>query len=151
MALGDVTDRGHYTEVEILASATATNGPPSGATAGIEVNALKIYGEHIPDVMALKVYSTAGSGSMTCDLRLWTYSTTGTVWLPPGTGTGGVAAGAKGSLNGGVQITETEADKIQHVELVQFLEHFDRLYLEIVGIGGTSTAITGILVIPRQN
>src|ERR1044072_9950043 len=76
MALGAIVDTvaGRSYTIELLASATAANGIPSGASAGIEWNAAK-FG----DSARIAVNSTAGSGTMTVAVRLWQYS--GTVWF----------------------------------------------------------------------
>lgn len=145
MALGDITDNGISKEIELLASATGTNSPPSGAAAGIAINDARLYGKN-PDRARLIIYSTAGSGTMTATFRLWGYSAAGSVWVPVGTGTGA----AKGTVNAGAAIDETGTDAIRHSELVELWGHFDRLYLEITAIGGTATAVTAQLLIAPE-
>lgn len=145
MALGDVTTSGDRITIELLASAIATNSPPSGSSAGISVQAIadaNVYG--IPRNVSLILASTAGSVTMTVSARLWAYD--GTRWLPVGTG----GDSTKGMLNNGATIGETGSDTIRHVEPVDLIEHFQRLYLEIVTIGGTATAVTGYLAWYRQ-
>jgi hypothetical protein len=145
MALGTVTTSGDYITIELLASATAGNSPPSGASAGLAVSAIADANQFgIPRNVSLILASTAGSDTMTVSARLWGYD--GTRWLPVGTG----GDGTKGMLNGGATIGETGSNTIRHVEPLDLLEHFSRLYLELVTIGGTSTAVTGYLSWYRQ-
>jgi hypothetical protein len=92
---------------------------------------------------AIVVNSTAGSGTMTVTLKLWVYSNAVAEWLPYGTD---ATAADKGKLNEGNAIAEVNADSIVHAELVNGLVNFDRVYLEITAIGGTSTAIDAYLV-----
>jgi hypothetical protein len=47
-----------------------------------------------------------------------------------------------------VAIPETGTDAIDYSEDIGDLRAVDRLYLEIVAIAGTSTAVTGALVLP---
>jgi hypothetical protein len=146
MALGDVTERGYNKTIELLASATATNSAPASATAGIDMNSA-LTGSRMPPAAGILIKSTAGSGTMTVTLKLWAYNTAAAVWAPCGTGSDGTA---KGILNEGSAITEISADLIRHFEVVNLPAVFDRLYLEITAIGGTSTAITAYLIVPTQ-
>lgn len=136
MAIGDVTQTisGQSCMVEILASATATNGAPSGATAGCDINALNPYGL-VPTTARVGVVSTAGSGTMTVTLRLWGYM--GGMWV------------VLKSLNNGSAIAETGTDSIAYSEEVSTIHVCARLYLEITAIAGTSTAVTGYVWIAR--
>jgi hypothetical protein len=145
MALGTVTTSGDHITIELLASATATNSPPSGASAGLAVTAIADANQFgIPRNVSLILRSTAGSDTMTVSGRLWVYD--GTAWSAPGTG----GDSTKGMLNNGATIGETGSNTIRHVEPVDLLEHFQRLYLELVTIGGTDTAVTGYLAWYRQ-
>ena len=141
MAIGDVTQvvTGSLYKVELLASVTATNGAPSGASAGLEINALRGFGS-IPSTVCIEVVSTAGSGTMTATYRVWGYG--GTNWFPLGTGGTGTT---KGTLNSGSADTEVSADALRHVETLNYPGFFSRLYLEITAIGGTATAVTGFV------
>lgn len=135
-----------YDAYRLLDAATATNSPPSGAAAGLDVSAIGGTFNRIP-VAELQVYSTAGSASMTCTLKLWGYDTVSTKWFPIGVGTGA----AKGLLNGGAAIDEGPvADVISHSEPLYDLGCFSRIYLEITAIGGTGTSITANICIPRE-
>ena len=129
-------------KITLLTAATATNSAPSGGSAGVETNGLKVGG-NVPDTCTVLVYSSAGSGTMTATIRMWGYSNS--IWLPLGTGASG-AADTKGVLNENVAIAETSADFIAHAEPLSYCGHFDRLYAEVTAIGGTSTAINVVVV-----
>ena len=150
MALGTVsTIEGDLVAIEILASATATNSPPSGASAGVSVDAIKAaFGGILPDEVSLRIASTAGSASMTATFKLWGYHGSPiTQWTACGTGAGA----SKGLINGGAAVDEGPvADTIAHAEPVTSLAHFQRIYLEITAIGGTSTAVTAWLVARKR-
>lgn len=137
MALGTVTDlTGDAKAIELLASAIATNGAPTG-TAGIDIQAVKALLGFLPKKLRVALRSTAGSGTMTATLRLW--GRLGTLgWVP------------LVNLNAGAALAEVGADLLAFSEAVEAIEGVDRLYLEIVAIGGTSTAVTGYLVAGRQ-
>lgn len=144
MAVGDattVTDDGAIA-IELLATATATNGVPSGASAGLAVSTIEAALTRVPPELTLSVYSNAGSGSMSATLRLWFYDPVAADWFPAGTGTDAL----KGVINAGAAIGETSADKIRHMEPVWFPWHVSRVYLEIVAIAGTATALKANLI-----
>lgn len=128
MSLGTITDiiAGESVQVEILASATAANGVPTG-TAGVDINSLRIRGE-IPLTIRCGVVSTAGSGVMQVTLKVWLKTAAG--WVV-----------AK-SLNSGSAIDETSANSIAYSEDVPIIAA-SRIYMEIVAISGTNTAVTG--------
>lgn len=142
MALGDVTttiaNQSHV--VELLASATATNGTPT-STAGIEVNALKI-GAFMPDECRIGIRSTAGSGTMTVTLRAWIRA--GGIWFRALDLNASSAA-----PHTAVAIPETGTDSILFSERLSGLRGADRIYLEVVAIAGTSTAVTGYAIVGR--
>jgi hypothetical protein len=148
MALGTVTA---YPDQEsksivILAPVTATNSPPSGASAGIATTEISNLFNFMPSDAALLLYSTAGSGTMTATARLWGYHPSAADWFPIGTG----AAATKGQINAVSTLDETGADKIRHCELLALAGLIgSRLYIEITAIGGTSTAVTAELVVRR--
>jgi hypothetical protein len=136
MAIGAITDiiPGESYAVELLASAIAANGAPTG-NAGLEINALRKLGA-IPSILRVGVKSTAGSGTMTVTLRVWLkFGSIG--WMV-----------AK-SLNAGSAIAETGNDTLDYSEEVQTAYGADRIYLEIVAIAGTSTAVTGYALVGR--
>lgn len=145
-AIGDTTaiGNGEVKVVEVLASATATNSPPS-ANAGVAVASLSQYGL-VPQKGALVIASTAGSGTMTATFRLWgKLPVASGIWVPLGPG----ADATKGVLNTGSAIGETGTDTLRHSEMVENLGMFERLYVEITAIGGTSTAVTAWMVVQR--
>ena len=135
-------------KLKLLNAATATNSPPSGATAGFPMRQGmdgQLVGSGFrddTDEFMFIVRSTAGSGTMTVTLRLWGYQGDAGVWVPLGTGTDAL----KGTLNEQAALGETEANTIGHAELVMGLRHFDRVYLEVSAIGGTATAISAWLI-----
>lgn len=140
MALGDVTliNGDNAALVEILASATVANGVPTG-NAGVALQDVKAAlgqtGE-LPKKVRVGCLSTAGSGTMTVQLRLWLRM-----------GSYGWVAGQ--NLNAGVAIAEDGNDVIQYSEVVDLFDVADRCYLEIVAIAGTSTAVKGFIAISR--
>jgi hypothetical protein len=144
MAAGDVTvlGNGETCEVLVLDAATATNSPPSGASAGISVDLLGKFGS-IPNAVGVKVWSTAGSGTMTVTIKLWGRSNT--TWVPVGAG----ADTTKGEINVVAAIGETTADSLVHSEVMNYPGMFQRIYAEIVAIGGTSTAVSVALLVHR--
>ena len=147
-AVGDVTavNGGEAKAIELLAATTATNSPPSGGSAGLSVNELRQYGQ-LPDRAVLALASTAGSGTMTVTCRLWGHLPTASgIWVPLGPG----ADATKGQINSVAAIGETGADTIRHSEVIENLALFDRLYLEVTAIGGTSTSVTAWLVVRRS-
>ena len=124
--------------IELLASAAATNGIPT-STAGIDCNLLRSKGR-IPDKIRVGVASTAGSGTMTVTLRVW--GRAGAVWFRLKDLNASSAA-----PHTAVAISETSADAIQYSEEVSGMSGCDRLYLEIVAIAGTLTAVTGYAIV----
>lgn len=142
MAIGAETDTiiGKSHVVELLASANAANGIPSGATAGISVNQLEKYLFKVPDKIRVGCVSTAGSGTMTVTLRVW--GRAGALWFRLKDLNASSAAPSTA-----VAIAETSADAIQYSEEVSGVSGCDRIYLEIVAIAGTSTAVTGYAIV----
>lgn len=120
----------------ILDARATTNSAPSGSSAGLAIPSADIW--PLPDDVVVLVYSTAGSGTMTATIKLWGYVTAAAMWVPLGVG----ADTTKGTLNAGAAIGETSADVLRHSEIVSGLFGFDRVYAEVVAIGGTSTAVT---------
>lgn len=142
MALGAKVDTiaGESWTIELLASAIAANGLPS-AGAGIDCNDLRLSGK-IPDKIRVGVNSTAGSGTMTVTLRVW--GRAGGIWFRLKDLNASSAA-----PHTAVAIPETSADSIKYSEIVEGVSGCDRLYLEIVAIAGTSTAVTGYAIVGR--
>lgn len=142
MALGDVTvilaDKSHA--VEILASATAANGIPSGSN-GVETNALRER-NRAPDRIRVGIKSTAGSAVMTVSLRVWFRFGATVGWM-----VGKAIEASSATPQTAVAIAETTADAIAYTESVELPAAADRIYLEIVAIGGTATAVTGFALV----
>lgn len=134
--------------LQLLTAATATNGVPSGATAGFSLKgrtpgkpqANTWYHRNSGEVV---VKSTAGSGTMTVTLRLWGYNAQSAAWHPLGSD---ATEANRGVLNAKSAIDEDGADVLTHAEPVTGLAGFIRIYLEITAIGGTLTAISAWLV-----
>jgi hypothetical protein len=140
MALGAKTDTvaGGTFVIELLASATATNGIPT-STAGVSVNDLRLNTK-VPDKIRVGVNSTAGSGTMTVTLRVW--GRAGAIWFRLKDLNASSAA-----PHTAVAIPETSTDAIQFSEEVCGVSGCDRLYLEILAIAGSSTAVTGYAIV----
>ena len=141
MALGDKTTtiEGRAYAIELLASATAANGIPSASTAGISTNSLADLGR-VPDKIRVGVKSTAGSGTMTVTLRVWGYA--GAIWFRLKDLNASSAA-----PHTAVAIAETSADALQYSEEVTGISGCARIFLEVVAIAGTSTAVTGYALV----
>jgi hypothetical protein len=143
MALGTETEivSGQSYAVEILASATAANGVPTG-TAGVSINQLANFGR-IPSFLRCAVVSTAGSGTMTVTIRVWMrLGSLGWVVAAP-------FNAASTAPQAAVAIAETSADSIAYSEVVELSDVADRIYMEIVAIAGTATAVTGYALVAR--
>lgn len=154
MALGTVTVKSNAKrEICLLEAVTAANGVPSGASAGVACYPTSLMGPSDEGACysgrsareASIVVKGVGTGTVTMTLRLWGYLAVAGVWVPLGTG----ADADKGKLNGGAAIGEVATDVALHAEPVVMVGDFDRLYLEVVAIGGTGTAVSAWLVTPR--
>ena len=120
----------------LLTAATATTSAPTSGSDGVAFVRNPIAADH--GARPLRPRSTAGSGTMTCTLKLWGY-TPADGWSPLGTH---ATAATKGILNAGSAIDETAADEIDHAEVILGLQQFTRLAAQVTAIGGTSTAVT---------
>jgi hypothetical protein len=143
MALGTETDiiAGQSYAVEMMASVIAANNPPSGA-AGISVNQLANFGS-VPQFLRCAVVSTAGSGTMTVTVRIWMrLGAIGWIVARPFNASSAAPQTA-------VAISETSADSIAYSEVVELSATCDRLYMEVVAIAGTNTAVTGYALVGR--
>ena len=129
----------------VLSGATSTNSAPSGGSAGVEVQALDIGNGNIPDQVSCIVKSTAGSGTMSCSIKLYGYIADAAIadWFPLGVHQ---TDSSRGLLNEGNSIGESESNKIRFAEAVSYIGHFDRVYAEVTAIAGTSTAVSVFLV-----
>ena len=149
MAIGATYEYGdgHTMSICLLASTIATNSPPTGATDGLSLDAVYRLFNFMPSEAGLLLYSTAGSGTMTCTARLWGYHPGPAAWFPLGTG----ADATKGTINAATATGESGTDVIRHCEPMALLGVAgSRLYLEITAIGGTETAVTAEIVVRRS-
>lgn len=147
------TESKRVVTVRLVEGATAANGAPTGiplptptAGRGFDLSALQ-SGFVIAGHAGVRIYSTAGSGTMSCSYaRMWTYSLSSGLWTPAGVGT----AADKGKLNGGAALEETSADAIRHHELMLYPGASDGIYIELGVFGGTATALTVEVDLPRH-
>lgn len=121
----------------------------SGALAGVDIRSLH-YDRAMArplDKMGIIVRSTAGSAVMTVTLKLWGFRMDVGAWVPVGSST---TDANRGLLNAATAIGELAApgDTLAYSDMVDGLYIFDRAYLEITAIGGTSTAVSAWLVRP---
>lgn len=145
MATGFIGQTARHNLIRLVDAATATNSPPSGSSAGVDLSGIATTFDALEHTVIV-VRSTAGSGTMTTTVRLWGYESIGGNWTPMGPG----ADATKGTINAGSAMGETQSDQIDHSETLDWFGPFDRVYAEITAIGGTSTAITVELLIPRK-
>jgi hypothetical protein len=129
----------------IVTGATANSAVPSAATAGVSIwrgrgepRQLDLGLLDTCNTANIVVWSTAGTGVLTVTVRLWFYSSHTGKWHPFGAG----ADGTKGTINAGNAMGETDADIVAHTEVIKDFQGFDRVYAQILAIGGTSTAIS---------
>ncbi len=151
MAVGTVTGVASTTRtICLLDSVLVTSAAPTAATDGVPCNSTSNLGaattglnytQRAAREAVLTVFNTAGTGTVTTTLRLWGYNATAGKWAPLGTGTDAL----KGTINAGVALGETGTDLLAHAEPVYLAGLFDRLYLQVVAIGGTGTAISAYL------
>ncbi len=112
----------------LLTAATATNSPPSGANAG---KAFRSEGGTRGAEEYIFLVDFAGTGAQSLTLKAWAYSNKNAKWYP------------LGILNDGVAITGTTS--VTFAEVAYALKHFDRVYLEITAISGTSNTVNAYL------
>lgn len=124
--------------VTLLTAQTTTTTVPTAVTDGVDITTIAAQ-----NVGSLQVISTAGSGTMTCTLRMRGWSPDQLKWLPLGPG----ADATKGQINLVSALGETGTDIIGHEETFQNFKMFTRLDCEVSAIGGTATAITVKLVV----
>lgn len=138
----------------LFTSLTAANSAPSGATAGVPLRrtSMTTSGFFGAQRGLLLIKNTAGSGTMTCSVKLWGYISAGSNpdvanpasgWYPLGTST---TASSKGLVNEASSMGETGADTIAHAEVIENLGAFDRIYGELAAVAGTATAISAYLL-----
>lgn len=143
-AQGDVVNSNNSKRaVCLLAGVAAPNGQPSLATDGVPVYPVNtVLGSDTgvspntrparESTLFAKVVGSGGTVSAT--LRLWGYHKDLGEWVPIGTG----ADTTKGVLNSGSAIGATKTNKALHCEPLLLAGHFDRLYVEVTAISGTT-------------
>ncbi len=140
--------------VKLLEAVVAVNGQPSAATDGIPCYPTnRIVADDGVCFTASPAQDSSiflkgtGTGAVTVTARLWGYLAALGEWVPVGTG----SDGTKGVLNAGAAFGAVKAGKVLHVEALLYGGHFDRLYLEVTAIGGTSTSVDAWVVTPRPS
>ena len=81
------------------------------------------------------VHNTAGTAAVNCKVRLWAYSITSGKVYPWGVGTGA----AKGIINEGNSIDESDTDKVRHWERIEGPGMADGIMAQIHTSNGTGT------------
>lgn len=143
MAIGDIVNFENSRSIELLAATIAANGQPTVVGDGLDVSVIqKMDAAGIPSVLTLLLFSTIGTAVLTVEGRLWGWHDAAGFWIPLGVGTDA----GKGKINNGAVIGESVADGIRHAEPIDLPGHFERLYLEIVTIGGTNTSVSAKLI-----
>lgn len=122
--------QGNITVTETVVDAGfAVTGMSSGALSGFPLRGRECAEDasfHEDDRAMAGVKSTAGSGTMTATVAIWGYQADLQRWW------------RFKALNAGAAIAETSSDKIDYAELIEGLRHFDRVYGELVAVGGTT-------------
>ena len=146
MAAGDITQAGPVYSLRLLTGVTTNNGAPSGASAGVALSVLDaLIGPYglVRRKTHIRLWSSAGSDTMTVEARLWGYDPTAARWVPCGIG----QDATKGYLNDGLAMGESGTDLIMHTQEATLLHTFTRLYVQTLNIGGTATAIEAALIV----
>jgi hypothetical protein len=138
--------------VRLVESATAANAVPAGLPSGTPATGVGFdmgllgYGNIFPLDCTVRVYSTAGSNTMSCSYgRLYGYSIVSGLWSPLGAG----ASTTSGMLNNGLAFAEDETDLIRTQERFDLPGHFDGIYCRLGVFGGTATALSVEIDFPR--
>lgn len=152
MAVGDVKVRANCKrEIVLMTGQTANTAVPTAATDGVpaypskavySVDTGAFYSGEPPDRSELIIYSTAGSGTMVGTFTLWGYNESAGVWIEI-------------PVNGGTAVTpvalaETDTDAIRFRQEFTNLGAYDRLALQLTGVGGTATAFEARLITCRK-
>jgi hypothetical protein len=122
------------------------NGAYAGfALQGSQPGVTNGYWQKVWDAGVISGQSVAGSGVMTFQGRVWLMDSLTKAWHPAGIGTSAAPVADRGKLNDGNTQAEDGADTITFTEPINGLSAFERIYLEVTTIAGTSTAITAWL------
>ena len=130
--------------IKLLDGATAVNGVPTAgdATVGFPLYGMGATGlsHNVPadGVCSLTAASTAGSGTMNCQLRIWLWVEAISDWAPYG---GHATAASRGLINLTNSIDEVDTDILRHTELISGINNYKHIYGQLAAINGTSTAI----------
>lgn len=94
------------------------------------------------DRAVIQVWNTAGSGTITISLRLWGYFYGTSKWLPVPIGLGTTVT--IGRLFNSTAIAEVTlgTDVLAYSEEVRCLGACNRLFIEVIAVGGTSPQFT---------
>jgi hypothetical protein len=122
-----VTPGDVFSATALTGSGATTSAQPSSFTDSSIAGAVAL--PFMADQGLLMVRSTAGSGTMTADLRLWGFNKATGRWH------------AIGKPNGGTALAEVGTDLLSHSELIVGLRRFTHLYCQIVSLGGTATEV----------
>lgn len=139
----------------LLSGITATNGQPALATDGVNMYPTARQGDAADGIcfggrasreatIYVKGVATGGTASVTA--RLWGYSAALGEWVPVGTG----GDTTKGLLNAGAAMGATKTNKVLHAEPLLLAGHFDRLYLEVTAISGTTMTVEAWVATSRS-
>lgn len=150
MAAGTVTSTDIKRTIKLLEDAVANSAVPSVATDGHPCYPTQtqeraaaeeswcFYRGRDAGQSTLNAYGTVTAGQiLTFTLTLWGYLTAAGKWFEI-------------PLNGGTAVTpvalaETDTDLISFQQRLENLGHYDRLYLQVTGIGGTGASINAWL------
>lgn len=156
-AAGDVINYGHAIRATCLFTGlAAANNPPALVTDGVpcyrddNLPPIKDYGICMPSRPSQEasiVIKGTGTGTVSGTFRLWGYVAAlgGGTWVPLGTG----ADTTKGTINGGSALGEVKSDIVLHAEPLLLAGHFNRLYLEMTAVSGTTPSFEAWIVVPR--
>lgn len=145
---------------KLIENVSANMAAPSLATDGVPGYTSNLSGSGTPTADAgvnyvgrpsreatIAIKGTAAGGTIAATFRLWGYVANlgGGTWVPLGTG----SDSTKGTLNNGASMGATAANTVLHAEPVYLAGHFDRLYLQLTGIGGTTPSFDAWIGVPR--
>lgn len=134
-----------YRVFRLVEGATSDVVAPTTASDGVELP------DDLQALQGEKAYvlitDRSGTGTLTIAFaKLWGYLKNPAKWTPPGTG----ADTDRGKLNDAAAIGEVANDDVRLFELVFDLAIFDRLAVELNGVGGTNPVYDIDLLVPRH-
>ncbi len=152
MAVGTVNLKGNNNvkrAVCLMTAQTANTGAPTDTSAGtastqgvpcyptsgyISSEDGAFFQCEYPDLATLMISSSAGSGTMSGTFTLWGHKQATGCWYP-------VAV---------IILAETASDVIRYQQVFTNLGHYDRLFLQLASVDGTSTAFEAYMVTARK-